>query len=350
MSPIISVKETGPPARRARKRQRRRGANSTEEKVSLVSGVGRLGKEGVDRPGARALPEDVVMTNNRFAALMSPATNAVPKAQSMKKETKIGPPARSSSQIDKNDIVLAPPQSAFTFSCSRPASATANGRDYAGSQRLTPVRVSEAGSPLPKVPTSTPGLCGTGKAQDKRVLVKSSVLVGKTSAGTESVKPAAESHTQKGAPHTQAQPATSMVTRDLSSIYTPAADDVPTGWPKPEPLILAPATKDRKSRFLPALSRMITSDSKSSTTSNEAATGETATEIVTSPINYTDALEHQLPISVVASKDASSRGSIDSGYGTKSGSAGTEASPTWNHSPSSEHEWEGSDVRFWMRE
>ncbi|MCJ1431189.1 hypothetical protein MMC27_000540, partial [Xylographa pallens] len=62
MSPIISVKQTGPPARRARKRQRRRGVNSTEEKVSRESGVERLGKEGIDRPRLTAVPQDVVMT------------------------------------------------------------------------------------------------------------------------------------------------------------------------------------------------------------------------------------------------------------------------------------------------
>ena len=63
MSPIISVKETGHPARRARKRQRRRGVNSAEGKVCLESGLEKLGKEDIDRPGMGATLQDVVMTS-----------------------------------------------------------------------------------------------------------------------------------------------------------------------------------------------------------------------------------------------------------------------------------------------
>ncbi|MCJ1384492.1 hypothetical protein MMC17_007609 [Xylographa soralifera] len=330
MSPIIPVRQTGSLARRARKRQRRRGVNSTEEKVGLEFGVERLGKEGFDRPETRAVPQDLVMINNNYVPLLSPTTNAIPEASSMNNEPKIAAAARAPKQPNKNDIVLTPPQSAFTFSCSRPAFTTANVRSYAGSQRNTPFQISAAGSPLPKVPTSPSRLLGNDKFQGEGLLVRSKVPADKTLLSTETTEPGAQSHTHKRASPTQSQPATSM--------------------PKPEPLIMAPATKDRKSRFLAALSLMVTTNTKSLTGGNEAATGTTVPEIVTSPVCYTDALEHQIADLVVAPKHASSHGSTDSGYETKSGSPSIEVSPTWRHSPSSEHEWQGRDVGFWMRD
>ncbi|MCJ1398940.1 hypothetical protein MMC11_002141 [Xylographa trunciseda] len=347
MSPIVSVKEPGPAPRRARKRQRRRGANSTEEKVNLDSSIERLGR----RPEVRAIPEDDVTTSNRFAALMSPATNTAPRALDMEKEPKTGSASRASKQLNKNDLILGPPRSAFTFSCSRSASTTANVHNYAGSQRHTLVRVSAAGSPKQKVPTSSLGLSGDSKILSEGSSIRSEVLPDKPSSSIETVKPAIESDTFNEVSHTQAQPPNSMATHDFAAAYTSTADtEIPTGWPKPEPLIIAPATKDRKSRFLPTLSQMVTSDSKSSTRRNETAIGETATEMVTSPESYANSLEHQVPIPTVASKHVSSHGSADSGYGTKSGSPSTEVSPTWNHSPGSDQEWEGRDVGFWIKD
>ncbi|MCJ1431190.1 hypothetical protein MMC27_000541, partial [Xylographa pallens] len=275
--------------------------------------------------------------------------NDVPKT-STKNEPKNGAVARASKQPDKNDIVLAPPQSAFTFSCSRLASTTANVRGFAGSQRNTPVRVSAAGSPLPKPPTSSAGLLRNGNLQGEELLVRRQGTADKAPSRTETIRPGVQSHPHNGVPPTQTQPYITMVGRDLALAHTYAADEVPGGWPIVEPLIMAPATKDRKSRFLNALSRMVTSDSKSSTGENEAATGTNTPEIFTSPVCYTDALEHQNAGMDVASKHASSHGSTDSGYATKSGSPSIEVSPTWSHSPSSEHDWEGRDAGFWMKE
>ena len=260
----------------------------------------------------------------------------------MRKEPKTGP-ACAPKQHNSNNIVLAPPQSAFTFSCSRPASTTANVRSYAGSQKHTPVRVSAAGSPLPKVATSLPELLG-------ELPVRNQESADKTVSRIQTIKPKVQPRTYVEVPLLNPRPAVSMVSRDLALAHTSVADEVPGGWPMPEPLIMAPSTKDRKSRFLPALSKMAIRNSESSTGGNTATTGTILPEIVTSPVYYTDALEHQIPDAVVASKHASSHGSTDSGYGTKSGSPSIEVSPTWNHSPSSEHEWEGRDVGFWMRE
>ncbi|MCJ1285621.1 hypothetical protein MMC26_004962 [Xylographa opegraphella] len=350
MSPIISANQTGPPARRARKRQRRRGRNSTEDKVSLEYGVIKSGKEDIDSSRMRAISEDAVITNSHEVTLLSPVTNANPGTSSTKQEARTVAVACASKQPHMNDIVLAPPQSAFTFSCSRPVSTTSNVRGYAGSQRNTPVRVSAAGSPCPKVSTSSPRLLGNGELSGEGLSNRGEATADKILLSTEIIKPGLQSHAHKGVALIQPQSVNNMVDCNLALPHKVGTDGVACGWPMPEPLIMAPATKDRKSRFLPALSKMITTDSQSLAGGNEAPTGTIVRELVASPVSYTDALEHQVADPVVDPKPASSRGSTDSGYGTKSRSPSIEASPTWSHSPGSEHDWEGTDVRFWMRE
>ena len=289
---------------------------------------------------------------NRLTALISLTTSDASKASSTEKEPTVYTPARVLQQAPRNDIILAPPQSTFNFCCSRPAFTTSNVPAYAGSKKQTPIRVSSAGSPLPRVLTSTSKLLGNGEFQDEGPSVNSKVHVQRTSPNSKTIKYIVEPSTQGGVPYIQAPPITDTVARDLSLAHTSTTREFQTGWPEVEPLIIVPATKDRKSRFLPTLSKLISCRSTSSTTGNKAAIQESATEIVTSPTRYSDALEHQIhaPIALrktkVQAHNMHSRGSDDSGYGTKSGSSSVEASPSRSLGPSSSHEWEGRDVGF----
>ena len=213
-----------------------------------------------------------------------------------------------------------------------------------------PAQVSATASILPKVPAFSPGLLGNGNLQGGELLVGSKVTADKVPFNTEAARPGVQSHVHNMTPLVQTQPATGIVTCDLTLANIFAADEVPGGWPMLEPLIMAPGTKDRRSRFLSALSLMVTNDSKSSTDGTAAATGTIVPEIVSSPVCYTDALEHQSSEPAVAPNHASAHESTDSGYGTKSESLSIEVSPTWSHSPGSEHDWEGRDAGFWMRD
>ena len=63
MSPMIPIQEIKPTARRARKRQRRRGANRTQERVSIGSGTEGTGTKGIDRLDTGEAGKDSIMTS-----------------------------------------------------------------------------------------------------------------------------------------------------------------------------------------------------------------------------------------------------------------------------------------------
>ncbi|MCJ1477163.1 hypothetical protein MMC13_005834 [Lambiella insularis] len=245
MSPIISAKEAGPAPRKSRKRQRRRRATSTDNQTGLEASVDHpqniLGgpsgtKESLEGPRRKMMLIWGVFLANRYAALEDPLPKSAQSSGSMETPLRIHTPAVKARRVTGNKgSIWPPPQSKFTFLCSRPASTTAQFPTCAGLRKDTPVGIS---APL---------------------LPETGVDVVKSLRHAPKPSPIAEIALNEKTPSDY-----TTFSAGTSSIPTPVLDlpkdsmlvlnNAMIGWPEPTPSVKAPSTRDGKSRFFPITS------------------------------------------------------------------------------------------------
>ncbi|MCJ1409953.1 hypothetical protein MMC19_004037 [Ptychographa xylographoides] len=447
MSPIVAAKGTGPAARRVKKRGRKQGANSesrvedvlpldvivkakrgTRTHVATSDDV--AGHMNMDSESDSSYPcvpislgtstfsqirvlhicirlvdpERTILIGrnylgNRFAALSAPSpdTRYPVKRPLMQAETS-APIRIPKPNVVRTDVVLAPPHSAFTFTCSQPSRPAVPALPYAGSQKTTPIHLAAPAA----INTSTAGSPPLQKIHESGHKCQDNVLKNKlpgdipetlSSKVAEMVpkidNPSAEpqprldhrtptikrSPTSDGLPVPLAPLHISAVTVSPPASAQSIPTSHPTGWPEVEPYIPGPATRDRQSRFFPSAS---TPDTDTQTLRSSPGHGGEAEKAVAKESNGktghdegfyavtlgktassapTDTAELLSPSSATSCEcemvilDAPRRLETDKGsrwYG-KSATPGSDLSPALSPtlSVSGEWGWEGRDAGFW---
>ncbi|MCJ1243331.1 hypothetical protein MMC30_000528 [Trapelia coarctata] len=374
-------------SRPSRKRQRSGNdmvsgsEQASEATQGLEVAVGKALKKG---SGAADLK------NNRFAALPittpAPAT-ATPAPITPPEMILIGPPKtplapKSKSLQEKRDVVLAPPQSAFTFTCARPASmtmlprtvATRNLASLNAAARITP---QTAKPPLSLFTKAELGGSQPEKVVEGDIIIPPAVVfdtvhpeiapsIKPATPLLPSTKPPLSLDTAILTPPTTPPVAivsSKRIGETLSQIPVPKApQSEATGWLEAAQRAMGTATRDGKSRFFPTLSTRKSADgSKPPPAIFPVPFSPPVAQVALPPPTLLKSPEPEYPHGKVAAQGcyAPKGRDLDEGYESQSASeSGYESplvqvgfsmvgSPTLSVSPSSEG-WEGWDEGFWV--